>query len=261
MPEFGIIAGSGLYDIPGLVITDSVKIRTLYGDPSDVFRIGTISGKEIAFLPRHGATHNIQPHKINYRANIWGFREIGVKRIISVGASGGISSKMKPGLIAVPDQLIDFTEGRLSTFYDRDEVIHIDFTEPFCSDMRSYILKATKKARIKVSKTGTYICTNGPRLETPAEIRAFSIIGADIVGMTAMPEAALARELGMCLAGISVITNFAAGVEHKKLTATEVVDMMQRSAEKLTLILKEFFNLNFSAMSCDCARALKNAKM
>jgi len=261
MPIFGVISGSGLYDIPGLEITDTVKLSTPYGEPSDVYRIGVLAGKEVAFLPRHGTMHHIQPHKINYRANIWGFRELGVKRIISISASGGINIGMKPGAITVPDQLIDMTEGRQSTFFDEDEVVHIDFTKPFCPDMRSYIFKASGESGVAVTGTGTYICTNGPRLETAAEIKAFSVLGADMVGMTAMPEAVLTRELEVCFAGISVITNYAAGIAEKKLSAAEVVETMQASSEKVGLLLKAFFALDFPEPSCSCRKALEDAKI
>jgi len=261
MPVLGVIGGSGLYDIPGLEITDSEKITTPYGGPSDVYRIGKLAGTEVAFLPRHGTMHHIQPHKINYRANIWGFRELGVKKILSVGASGGISGSMGPGSIAVPDQIIDMTSGRHSTFYEDDEVVHIDFTGPFCTDLRERIFAASEKAGIGIIRKGAYICVNGPRLETAAEIRAFSSLGADMVGMTAMPEAVLARELELCFAGISVVTNFAAGISGKKLTATEVVESMRASTEKIKELLKAFFTMDFSTSSCFCGQALKDAKM
>src|SRR3990172_5842741 len=148
MPIFGVISGSGLYDMPGLEITDSAKLTTPYGEPSDAYRIGRISGKDVAFLPRHGSPHYIQPHKINYRANLWGFRELNVEKIISIGASGGISGALKPGTITVPDQIIDTTSGRRSTFYDKNEVVHIDFTEPFCPDMRNSIFRAAEQAGV-----------------------------------------------------------------------------------------------------------------
>ena len=261
MPVLGVIGGSGLYDMPGLEITGSEKITTPYGDPSDVYRIGKLAGTEVAFLPRHGTMHHIQPHKINYRANIWGFRELGVRKILSVGASGGISGFMEPGGIAVPDQIIDMTSGRHSTFYEDDEVMHIDFTEPFCTDLRERIFAASEKAGIRVIRKGTYICVNGPRLETAAEIRAFSVLGADMVGMTGMPEAVLARELELCFAGISVVTNRAAGISGKKLTATEVIESMMASTEKIKELLKAFFAMDFSTSACFCGQALEDAKM
>jgi 5'-methylthioadenosine phosphorylase len=261
MAVLGVIGGSGVYDIPGVEISDSIKMTTPYGEPSEVYRIGTFEGCEVAFLPRHGSMHHIQPHKINYRANIWGFRELGVKKILSIGASGGISGAIKPGSIAVLDQIIDMTSGRQSTFYDEDEVVHIDFTEPFCPDLREHIFAAAEKAGIKIIRQGNYICVNGPRLETASEIRAFSMLGADMVGMTGMPEAVLARELEICFACISVITNFAAGISHKRLTANEVVESMQGATEKIKALLKAFLPRNFSAVSCSCGQALRDAKM
>jgi len=236
-------------------------MTTPYGEPSDLYRIGIFEGSEVAFLPRHGSMHHIQPHKINYRANIWGFRELGVKRILSIGASGGISSSMKPGSIAAPDQIIDMTSGRSSTFYDEDEVVHIDFTGPFCPDLREHIFAAAEKTGTNIIRQGTYICVNGPRLETASEIRAFSMLGADMVGMTGMPEAVLARELEICFAGISVITNFAAGLSGEKLTATEVVESMKAATENIIALLKAFLERDFSAVTCSCSQALRDAKM
>jgi 5'-methylthioadenosine phosphorylase len=261
MPVLGVIAGSGIYDIPGLEIVDSAKMSTPYGEPSDVYRIGRLAGKDISFLPRHGSMHHIQPHKINYRANIWGFRELGVTKIISIGASGGISREMIPGTIAVLDQIIDMTSGRASTFYDEDEVLHIDFTEPFCSELRRYLLQAAEKAGIAVAGKGTYVCSNGPRLESAAEVRAYGMLGADVVGMTGMPEAVLARELEICFAALSVVTNFAAGVTAGRLTASEVSEAMRESAGRVTSLLRSFFTLEYGMPACNCGTALKQAKM
>lgn len=261
MPAFGIISGSGLYDIPGLEIGQSVDIATPFGPPSCKYTMGSISGLEVFFLPRHGSVHNIQPHRINYRANIWGFKELGVEKILSLGASGGINPAIKPGMILIPDQIIDTTSGRPSTFFEGSEVMHVDFTEPFCPDMRSRIFSAAEKAGVDVVKKGVYICVNGPRLETSAEIRAFATWGADIVGMTAMPEAVLAREAGLCFAGISVITNFAAGLTRHKLTSTEVVRTMGESAQSLRRLLEFFFSLDFITSGCGCKEALDGAGM
>jgi 5'-methylthioadenosine phosphorylase len=261
MAFLGVIGGSGIYDIPGVDISDIVKLSTPHGEPSDVYRIGKAAGLDIVFLPRHGSKHNIQPHRINYRANIWGFRELGVKKILSVGASGGISRNMEPGGIAVPDQIIDLTSGRHSTFYDEDEVVHIDFTEPFCPDLRRHIFGAAAETGIQTISKATYICVNGPRLETAAEIKAFSLLGADLVGMTAMPEAVLARELEICFAGVSVVTNYAAGITGEKLTATEVIESMKDSALKVKVLLNAFFSRDLSSSDCFCGKALTNAKI
>jgi 5'-methylthioadenosine phosphorylase len=261
MPEFGVIAGSGIHTIPGLEIIDSVKVSSPHGEPSDHYRIGALSGREIVFLPRHGSLHHIPPHRINYRANIWGFRELGVKRILSLGAAGGISREMKPGSLVLLDQIIDRTSGREATFYDEHEVVHIDFTEPFCPDLRKALLVSAAQSDIPVLGRGTYIAVNGPRLETAAEIKEFSLIGADVVGMTGMPEAALARELEICFAGVAVVTNIAAGIEEGRLTTTEVVDAMKASAEQIKALLTALFSLNPGAPLCSCGNSLKNAKM
>lgn len=258
----GIIGGSGLYQIEGVVIKKTKKIRTPFGTPSDSYMFGEFSGRKVVFLPRHGTRHSIPPHRINYRANIWGFRELGVERIISIGAIGGISSMLKPGNIVVLDQIIDMTKGRDTTFYEgKGGVYHIDFTEPYCPELSTVIRKASKKAKIKVKKSGTYVCTNGPRLETRAEIEFFSRIGADVVGMTAMPEAALAREAEICYAGIAVVTNYAPGVVEKKLTATEVVEVMHKTSGRLKELLKEALILIPNERRCSCKDALKEAKV
>jgi len=261
MPDFGVIAGSGIYDIPDLEITETVTVETPYGEPSDSYRIGRFAGREVAFLPRHGSRHHIPPHRINYRANIWGFRELGISRILSIGATGGISRRMTPGMIVVLDQLIDMTSGRESTFFEQDDVVHIDFTNPFCPDLRGELIAAASDAGITVIKKGTYIAVNGPRLETAAEISAFARLGADVVGMTGMPEAALGRELEICFAGVAVVTNRAAGIAEGMLTATEVVAVMQAAAEQIRMVLKAFFSRDLVKRACTCDSTLKNAHM
>ncbi len=258
----GIIGGSGVYEIEGVSIKEVKEVSTPYGTPSDKYLIGEFEGKNIVFLPRHGSSHHIPPHKINYRANIRGFQDIGVVRIISIGAVGGISPNMSPGTIIVPDQIIDMTSGRAATFFEGQEgVVHIDLTEPYCVEMRSAIIDSAKRAKIDVKESAIYICVNGPRLETKAEIKYFSLIGADIVGMTAMPEAALSREAQICYAGINIVTNFAAGITEKKLTATEVVDMMKRQSRNIGYILKEFFKIIPVERKCLCKEALREAKI
>ncbi len=261
MPDFGVIAGSGIYNMPDLEIIDSVKVVTPYGEPSDSYRIGKFAGKEVVFLPRHGAKHHIPPHRINYRANIWGFRELGISRILSIGATGGISRGMIPGTIVVLDQVIDMTSGREATFFDQDDVVHIDFTNPFCPDLRQELIAAASDAGIKAVQKGTYIAVNGPRLETAAEIRAFARLGADVVGMTGMPEAALGRELEICFSGVAVVSNAAAGVAEEVLTATEVVEAMRKSAEQIRMLLRAFFGRDIITHACTCRSVLKNAHM
>jgi len=258
----GIIGGSGIYDIEGVHLREERQIMTPYGIPSDAYRIGDFSGKDVIFLPRHGSSHSIPPHKINYKANIWGFKELGVERIISFGASGGIRPDMVPGTIVILDQIVDLTSGRDTTFYHGEEgVIHIDFTEPYCPELREALMKSGTKSGISLKESGTYVCVNGPRLETGAEIKVFSLLGADVVGMTAMPEASLAREAELCYAGISVVTNFAAGMSGKKLTVTEVIHSMNTSTLHLKTLLKETFDLIPAQRGCSCKKSLREAKV
>ena len=258
----GIIGGSGLYDMDGVLIEEKKPIKTPYGMPSSSYMIGRFAGKKVAFLTRHGVRHAIPPHKVNYRANIWGFKKLGVERILSIGATGGIRKSISPGSLVIPDQIIDVTAGRNSTFFDKcDEVFHIDLTEPYCNDLRKVMFKAAARIGISVKKKGIYICTNGPRLETKAEISFFSRIGADIVGMTAMPEAALAREAEVCYAGIAVVTNYAAGIAAKTLKAREVIEVMNKTSNNLKKLLMEICKLIPKKRSCSCTHALKEAKV
>ncbi|MBI5102667.1 MAG: S-methyl-5'-thioadenosine phosphorylase [Nitrospirae bacterium] len=261
MPEFGFIGGSGLYDLPGLEKIDEVEVDTPYGKPSGSYRVGKLGGREIIFLARHGSGHTIPPHRINYRANIWGFRHLGVSRLLSVFAAGGISADIKPGDIVVPDQIIDVTGGRASTFFDEQEVVHIDFTEPFCPDLREQVAGAAERSGIPIARKGTYICVNGPRLETAAEIRAYSVLGADLVGMTAMPEACLAREAEICYAGLSIVTNYAAGISGRKLTVSEVKETMASSEVRIRTILEGLMRTDIRPPSCLCRETLSRGRM
>lgn len=262
MSKIGVIGGSGLYEIKGFVLKKKRTLSTPYGKPSDQYLTGTMGKTEIIFLPRHGSHHNIPPHMINYRANIWGFRKLGVDRILSISAAGGINKGLKPGDIVISDQILDMTKERKSTYYDGKEgVIHIDFTEPYCPELRRILLKAGRQKRLSLKNGGTYVAVEGPRLETASEIKSFSILGGDIVGMTGMPEAALARELEICYAGISVVANYAAGISRRKLTVAEVMEAMKDSTEKIKDLLKSTFTLIPEQMKCSCKDALKEAKI
>lgn len=259
MSRIGVIGGSGLYEIKGLIIKERKNLTTPYGRPSDEYRIAQMGNTVVVFLPRHGALHNIPPHMINYRANIWGFKKLAVERIISVSAVGGIKKGLKPGDIVIPDQIIDMTKSRSHTFYDgRGGVVHVDFSEPYCPEMREVLLKAGKIGRIPLKDGGTYLTTEGPRLETASEIRAF---GGDVVGMTGMPEAALARELEICYCAIVVVANYAAGIAKKKLTTTEVMEVMKASLGKIKLLLKETFKILPDERRCPCKDALTGARI
>lgn len=257
----GIIAGSGLYDIADFETIELKKIDTPFGEPSDLYRLGRLGGHDIVFLPRHGSPHRIPPHRVNYRANIWGFKELGVKRIISVSAVGGISEGLGPGDIVILDQIIDMTGGaRQGTFYDH-EVVHVDFTEPYCPELREYLINAANEAGLEIHPSGTYVATDGPRLETRAEIACFKQIGADVVGMTAMPEAVLARELEICFGGIAVVTNYAAGISRARLTTTEVIENMKIANKKVLAIIRASLPSIEKDRQCPCKDALKEARL
>ena len=255
----GLIGGSGLYEIDGLSISKESSLSTPYGPSSSTYKIGTIAGTEVIFLPRHGIPHSIPPHKVNYRANIWGFKALGVDKIITVNATGGINRDMAPGSLVIQDQIIDMTSGRFHTYYDAEKAVHVDFTHPYCQAMRELCISAANDIGLPVLTSATYICVNGPRLETAAEIHFFSQIGADIVGMTAMPEAVLARELEICLLGISAVTNYAAGIMDKKLTATEVVDSMRNANSLIKRLLGALIPRVPANRLCPCKDALKDA--
>ena len=261
MPDIGIITGSGFDEMEGIVGKELKKLSTPYGETSDAYRICEISGIEVVFLARHGRPHHIQPHRINYRANLWGFKELGVERLFSVGAVGGINPSLIPGDIIIPDQIIDMTSGRVSTFFEGDEVVHIDFTSPFCADLRDVLFRAGKQSSLYLKGGATHICVNGPRLETKAEIRSFSLIGADVVGMTVMPEASLARELELCIANIAVLTNYAAGISERPLTVAEVIEVMRHANVPIGLLLSNSLQIIPNERTCECRRALRNARI
>ncbi|MCP1726692.1 5'-deoxy-5'-methylthioadenosine phosphorylase [Natronospira proteinivora] len=213
MAELAIIGGTGLTELDGLEITHREVVASPFGEPSGPVVHGRFCGTEVTFMARHGHGHTIPPHQVNYRANLWALRRVGVRRVLSVAAVGGIREDMIPGGVAIPDQILDYTWGRDHTFFEGElkGVTHIDFTQPYCPELRQWLLVAAKEADIPVSDDGTYGATQGPRLETAAEIDKLERDGCDIVGMTGMPEAALARELGLSYACCAVIANHAAG--------------------------------------------------
>lgn len=224
MSGIGIIGGSGLTRLDALKVTRREVINTPYGDPSAPLCFGTLEGQDVVFLPRHGADHQVPPHKVNYRANIWALQSVGVKDVVGMAAVGGISEDMPPGCLCLADQLIDYTYGRKHTFYEEDlaSVTHIDFTDPYCEKLRRRLIAAAGRAGIPVVDHGVYAATQGPRLETTAEIRRLKRDGCDLVGMTGMPEAGLAREANLCYANFSLVVNWAAGLGEGPITMAEI---------------------------------------
>ena len=208
-----IIGGSGLTNLKNLEITHREVKRTPYGEPSSPLVYGRLGGQAVVFLARHGHGHTIPPHEVNYRANIWAIKETGATRVIAVNAVGGIAGALKPGQLVFPDQIIDYTYSRAHSFFGNEQkpVTHVDFSYPYCEELRQIFIQAARTAGIVVAERATYAATQGPRFETIAEIKRLERDGADIVGMTGMPEAGLARELGLCYASIAVVANAAAG--------------------------------------------------
>lgn len=208
-----IIGGTGLTQLANLEITHRQVIRTPYGEPSGALTFGRIRNEEVIFLARHGYGHTIAPHDVNYRANMWALHSRGVKDVVSVASVGGIHPDLTPGRIVVPDQIIDYTYGRKGSYREGNEtpVVHMDFTEPYCEEMRQLCIRAAADSGENYIAGGVYACSQGPRLETKAEVDRMERDGATMVGMTGMPEAALARELGLCYAHIGVVANSAAG--------------------------------------------------
>jgi 5'-methylthioinosine phosphorylase len=213
--SLAIIGGTGLTKLDGLEITRREVVHTPYGEPSGPITHGEQHGKEVLFLARHGYGHTIPPHRVNYRANLWALKHLGVERVVAVAAVGGITERMSPTVIAFPDQIIDYTWSRNHTFFEADltHVTHIDFTYPYDQSLRETLMKAAQAAKLDYVDGGTYAATQGPRLETAAEIRRLAQDGCDMVGMTGMPEAVLARELDMAYASCAVVVNWAAGLQ------------------------------------------------
>ena len=244
MTTLAIIGGTGLSQLTTLNITRTQSIETPYGKPSADFVIGEIENKTVVFLARHGNPHAIPPHKINYRANIWALKKLGVQDVIAVAAVGGITSEMIPASLAIPDQIIDYTYSREHTFFDGKDgnVTHIDFTYPYSQKLRAALITAAATINLKVSPIGTYGCTQGPRLETTAEIARMERDGCDLVGMTGMPEASLAKELGLNYAALAVMANWGAGKTAGEITMAEIEENLHHGMANAGLLLQAFIS-------------------
>jgi len=239
-----IIGGSGLAKLADLRLERREVVRTPFGDPSCALSFGTVEGTEVVFLARHGYGHTIAPHQINYRANLWALRQVGATEVIAVATVGGISNGLGPGALVIPNQVIDYTSGRASTFFEGPDspVTHVDFTLPYSEPLRERLARAAEVCSEPVAQDGTYGCTQGPRLETAAEIRRMARDGCDLVGMTGMPEAVLARELALPYAVLAVVANHAAGQgESREAIAIETMrDVMEAAMLRVRRILSTF---------------------
>lgn len=242
----GIIGGTGLSQLEGLDTVEQRWCETPFGEPSSIISFARYGGYDIAFLARHGVPHKLAPHKINYRANLFALKQLGVKDVIAVNAVGGINSSLGPTELAIPDQIIDYTYGRESTIYDGchvETVDHIDFSFPYSNSLRQKLLLSAKEAGIHILEGGTYGATQGPRLETSAEIKRMRQDGCDMVGMTGMPEASLAKELGLSYACIALSVNWAAGITNKVITMDEIEESVHLGMSKVHKVLTSFFSI------------------
>ena len=242
MDKLGIIGGTGLTSLDGLEIVDTITCDTVYGKPSSDLVLGRFAGSEVLFLARHGNPHSIPPHKVNYRANIQALHDNGIRQVLAVNAVGGITTGMHPQRIVIPDQVIDYTWSRAHTFFEEEleHVNHVDFTNPYSHILREKLKAAADAMKIDVIDTGTYGATQGPRLESSAEIRRMKKDGCDIVGMTGMPEAGLAREKGMEYASLSLVVNWAAGQSEEEITMDIIEDNLRAGMQNILVLIAEF---------------------
>ncbi len=275
----GIIGGSGLYNLEGARLLSEEFPDTPFGKPSAPILIAELEGRNIAFLSRHGKDHSYPPHLVPYRANLWALRSAGVEQIVAISAVGSINRRFYPGDFVIIDSFLDFTRSRPSTFFEgrfskqateewktaelmrNHKVVHIDVSEPYCPRIRKVILELLEELGLPHHPAGTYACTEGPRFETPAEIKMLEAVGADVVGMTGVPEVVLAKELQMCYASLCVVANPAAGISEGRLTSDEVIDMMKGKEEEIKSIITLLIKRLEGEITCNCKNSLEGAEV
>jgi 5'-methylthioadenosine phosphorylase len=258
--EIGIIGGSGLYAMNGLTNTREIRVKTPFGDPSDAIVLGTLEGKRVAFLARHGRGHRILPSEINYRANIYAMKLLGAERIISVSAVGSLKEDLRPGEFLVADQFFDRTKNRVSTFFGEGIVAHLGFAHPTCGQLSSLLADACVHEAVKVHRRGTYICIEGPQFSTLAEAEVHRQLGFEVIGMTNVTEAKLAREAEICYATIAMITDFDCWhPEHESVTATQIIATLSQNADNAQRVLRTAVRQLPAARACKCGSALQHA--
>jgi 5'-methylthioadenosine phosphorylase len=256
--EIGIIGGTGLYDPKLLKNIEEVTLNTPYGAPSDAIMLGELAGKRVAFLPRHGKKHSIRPTDVNSRANIFALKQLGVKRVLAPSTVGSLKEEYKPGDIVFVDQFIDRTTRREQSFYTEKQVCHISVAEPMCPEVRRTLIGVSKELGISAHSTGTYVCIEGPRFSTKAESRMYRGWGADVVGMTLVPECVLAREAELCYATIATVTDYDVWKEHV-VCVDDIVRTMRGNIENVKRIIVEAIARLPEKRSCECGGALKGA--
>jgi len=261
--EIGIFGGSGFYEFAdGLV--EEITVDTEYGPPSDKIAICVVAGRRVAFLPRHGKHHTIPPHRINYRANLAAFKQLGVTRVIAPNAVGSLNADFAPGTFAINDQFVDRTFGRADTFFDGPTVTHVSTAEPYCPQLRELAIAATQASGVPVRKSATCVIVQGPRFSTKAESRWFASAGCDIINMTQYPEVVLARELAMCYVNISLVTDYDAGVAvegERPVEASDIVRVLATNTANVKRVIRQMLETFPVERECGCADALKFAQM
>jgi 5'-methylthioadenosine phosphorylase len=258
--SIGIIGGSGLYSMAGLTNSREIKVKTPFGEPSEAIVLGTLEGKSVAFLARHGRGHRILPGEINYRANIYAMKLLGVQRVISVSAVGSLQEDLRPGEFLVPDQFVDRTRQRVSTFFGEGLVAHVSFAHPTCAQVSGALADASVHCAVKVHRRGTYICMEGPQFSTLAEANMHRQLHFEVVGMTNATEAKLAREAEICYSTIAMITDYDCWhPEHESVTASQIIGTLNQNAENAQRVLREAVRALPADRSCKCRAALKHA--
>ena len=259
-PSIGIICGSGLYEMAGLTDTKEIRLKTPFGDPSEAIVIGTLEGKRVAFLARHGRGHRILPSEINFRANVYAMKLLGVERIISVSAVGSLLEDLRPGEFLVPDQFFDRTKNRISTFFGEGLVAHVGFDKPTCGQVSNVLADASVHCGVKVHRRGTYVCIEGPQFSTLAEAHVHRQLKFEVIGMTNVTEAKLAREAEICYATIAMITDYDCWhADHESVTASQIIATLVQNAENAQKVLREAVRAMPETQSCKCGAALKHA--
>ena len=260
MPRIGIIGGSGLYSMPGFTEQREVDIQTPFGAPSDNYILGQLEGHEVAFLARHGRGHRISPSELNFRANIYGMKTLGVERIVSLSAVGSLKEEHKPLDFVIPDQFFDRTRGRISTFFGEGLVAHVSFADPVCPQLSVTVEKACQAAGVTVKRGGTYLCMEGPAFSTRAESNIYRSWGMDVIGMTNLQEAKLAREAEICYVTIAMVTDYDCWhEEHDAVTVTDIIRVLTQNAANACRVVAEAVKSMPAERTCKCGSALQHA--
>ena len=258
--EIGIIGGSGLYALPGIEEGREVALETPFGPPSDAYFVGQLEGRRVAFLARHGRGHRLLPSELNYRANIYGFKLLGVEQVISVSAVGSLKEELRPLDFVLPDQFVDRTRNRISTFFGEGLVAHVGFADPVCTRLRRVLASACGNAGVRVHDGGTYLCMEGPAFSTRAESQLYRSWGMDVIGMTNLQEAKLAREASLCFATVAMVTDYDCWHSgHDAVTITEILSNLERNAGNAGRVIRAALLALPAARECGCARALAHA--